>query len=78
VAVYFGLAAAGVALQALAGRTYADFPLPLVATVLLVMNLWPVTGALITSRHPRHPVGWLLCAGVSFAVVDQFAVGYAL
>jgi hypothetical protein len=77
VAAYFGLAAAGVALQALAGRTYANFPLSLVATVLLVMSLWPITGALIISRHPRHPVGWLLCAGIAFTGLDLFAVGYA-
>ncbi len=77
VAAYFGLAAAGVALQALAGRTYAGFPLPLTATVLLLMGMWPVTGALIISRHPRHPVGWLLCAGLALTGLDQFAVGYA-
>jgi signal transduction histidine kinase len=28
-----------------------------------------VVGALIVSRHPRHPVGWLFCVGNAFAEV---------
>jgi signal transduction histidine kinase len=36
-------------------------------------------GALIASKHPRNPIGWLLCAvGLVNALASDFAQGYGL
>ena len=44
--------------------------------ILGAAGLWPVTGALVVSRHPRHPVGWLMCLGVIVGPIDMFTAGY--
>jgi signal transduction histidine kinase len=37
------------------------------------------TGALVLSRYPRHPIGWLLCAnGVASALTGELAQGWGL
>ena len=35
-------------------------------------------GALIVSRYPRHPIGWLLSAGGSVAAVSLTSEAYSL
>ena len=51
-----------------------------------VLDLWVVialaasglVGALIVSRHPRHPIGWMFClTGLSFGTA-AFAQSYAI
>jgi signal transduction histidine kinase len=77
VALYIILAAAGLILQGLAGTAYAQTVLPVLIVLVSLVGVWIVTGALIISRHPQHPVGWLLCAGLTFAAIDMFTAGYA-
>jgi two-component system, NarL family, sensor kinase len=77
VIIYFVLAAAGLALQGLTHTPYAQTILPVLIILVVLVGMWIITGALIISRHPQHPVGWLLCAGMLFAAIDMFAAGYA-
>jgi hypothetical protein len=37
---------------------------------------FPFVGALIASRHPRNPIGWLFCAGGLLMEFGQLAWGY--
>jgi signal transduction histidine kinase len=77
VVAYVILAAIGLILQ---GRTRAPFGsigLPIAVILVSLVGLWIITGALIISRHPRHPVGWLLCAGLFSPALDMFSAGYA-
>jgi MFS family permease len=39
---------------------------------------YSVIGAIIASRLPKHPIGWLCCAIGFIAAVDHFAGGYSL
>jgi len=51
-----------------------------------VLDLWVVialaasgvVGALIVSRHPRHPIGWMFCAAPLFFGASFFAHQYAI
>lgn len=36
-----------------------------------------VVGALVASRHPRNPIGWIFCATGFFSAVNMLSVGYA-
>ncbi|WP_061297430.1 sensor histidine kinase [Herbidospora cretacea] len=38
---------------------------------------YPVTGALIVTARPRHPVGWLFCLGGAGLALQALAGGYA-
>ncbi len=75
VAVFIVLAATGLTLQALAGTSYSNIGLPVLTAAVALAGMWPVTGALIVSRHPRHPVGWLLSLSLMVASFDMFAYG---
>jgi len=75
--VYIILAAAGLTLQGLAHAPFAWTALPVLVILISLVGVWIVIGALIVSRHPRHPVGWLLCAGFLVAAIDMFSAGYA-
>lgn len=77
VGVFVLLATAGLALQFLTGTSYARIGFPILVPMVIAVGLWPVTGALIVSRDPRHPVGWLLNAGLAAAAIDMFALGYS-
>ncbi|MDX1435228.1 MAG: GAF domain-containing sensor histidine kinase [Anaerolineales bacterium] len=77
VVIYFILAGAGLTLQGLAETAYAQTELPVLIVLISIVGVWIVTGALIISRHPQHPVGWLLCAGLITASIDMIAAGYA-
>jgi len=77
VVIYFVLAAVGLTLQGLARAPYAPTSLPVLIILVLLVGVWIVIGALIISHHPRHPIGWLLCAGLIFSAVDMFSAGYA-
>src|SRR5438045_8735504 len=46
--------------------------------VVIALTASAVVGALIVSRHPRHPIGWMFCAaplffGASF-IPSQYAI----
>ena len=53
---------------------------------LEVLDLWVATalaassvvGALVVSRHPRHPIGWMFCAAPLFFGGSFFAHQYAI
>lgn len=77
VVLYIILAAAGLTLQGLARTPYAQTALPVLIVLMSLVGVWIVTGARIVSRHPHHPVGWLLCAGLLTGAIDMLAAGYA-
>ncbi len=79
VGIYFLLAGAGILLLLLADPPAVLYGIPMIVWVLLlvVVGVWPVIGALIINRHPRHPVGWLLFATFPVIAVVLFAIGYA-
>ena len=77
VVLYFILAPLGLALQAISNSPFAHTVIPVLIFLVGLLGVWIVTGALIISRHPRHPVGWLLCAGLFSPAIDMFAAGYA-
>src|ERR687895_1642920 len=39
---------------------------------------YSLIGAIIASRLPNHPIGWICCAIGLIAAVDHFAGGYTL
>ncbi len=77
VVVYIILATVGLTLQALTNTPYVNIGIPGQIVMIILVGVWPVTGALIVSRHPRHPVGWILCVGLTAGSIDMFAAGYA-
>jgi signal transduction histidine kinase len=77
VAAFILLAGAGLILQGLTRAPFGAAWLPVAVILVTLVALWIVTGTLIISRHPRHPVGWLLCAGLFWPALDMFAAGYA-
>jgi len=78
VVAYVVLATVGLVLQSLSNADdFAFTELSILVFLVILVGVWIVTGALIVSRHPKHPVGWLLCAGLFTPALDMFAAGYA-
>jgi signal transduction histidine kinase len=77
VCLHFILSAAGLGLQARAGATYIGQPFAQLVLTSLLAAIWPITGALIVARYPRHPIGWLLCVGLLPGAIELLAAGYA-
>jgi len=77
VGTYIILAGAGLLLQSLANTSFSQTELPVLIFLVGLVGIWIATGALIISRHPQHPIGWLLCAGLFFSALDMFSAGYA-
>ena len=77
VGIYVILAGAGLTLQGLVHTSFTQTGLPVLIILVSLVGVWMVTGTLIISRHPQHPVGWLLCAGLFFSALDMFSAGYA-
>jgi len=48
-----------------------------VFTPLLTIT-YCVVGALVASRHPRNPIGWMFCATGFFSAINMLSSGYAL
>ena len=53
------------------------YSLVLYALFAVFSVLLPAVGALVVSRHPRNPIGWLFCATGLVAVVGIFADEYS-
>jgi two-component system NarL family sensor kinase len=77
VVFYVILVTVGLALQAITDTPFVQTGLPVLIFLVILVGMWMVTGALIISRHPQHPIGWLLCAGLFSSAIDMFAAGYA-
>lgn len=78
VGTYVVLATVGLTLQARSNADHFAFTgLSILIFLVVLVGVWIITGALIVSHHPRHPVGWLLCAGLFTPAIDMFAAGYA-
>ncbi len=45
---------------------------------VVVATAFPVVGAVILARHPRHLIGWIMCATGGTVIVDAIARGYAV
>jgi two-component system, NarL family, sensor kinase len=74
--VLVGLAATLVALAL--GFIPANGPLPGEAGSLVSLALgFPIVGALIARRHPRHPIAWVFLVAGMGAALALFAYGYA-
>jgi purine-cytosine permease-like protein len=43
----------------------------------VLMLVYPTVGALIASRRPRNPIGWLFCLVGLVVIVLSFATAYA-
>ena len=74
VGVYFLFGTVGIGLQILAGRIYV---VGLSAEIIssLVIWIWGVIGAMIITRHPRLPIGWILSLIPLVQVLDLLFFG---
>ncbi|HEX6306232.1 MAG TPA: hypothetical protein VFZ76_18680 [Anaerolineales bacterium] len=70
---YVILATVGLTLQAMTDTPYINTELPVLIILVILVGVWIVTGTLIISRHPHHPVGWLLCVGLFSPAIDMRA-----
>jgi hypothetical protein len=76
-ALYAALAGAGLAIQIVEGAPAYGLPMPVHLLEAMLLSTWALVGALLVSRHPRHPVGWVwILLAISYAL-DHFAWGYA-
>jgi len=78
VSIFFIFTSIGLVFQYVTGKYYTNMGFPLLVSMTLFAWMWVVTGAMIISRHPQHPVGWLMCLGVSAAALDMLAYGYVV
>jgi len=76
VVVYIVLATAGLSLQFITNKSYTNLGIPVLMIMIILVGIWPIIGAMIVTRHPSHPVGWLLCFGLLAGPIDMFAYGY--
>lgn len=44
----------------------------------LLTTTYCVVGALVASRHPRNPIGWMFCATGFLSAINMLSSGYAL
>ncbi len=77
--LYVVLTVSGQALQVLAGRPWEPaLGFSGVAFLSLAVVIWSVIGAVIVSRQPGNPIGWILCLVPLTGGIDDFAFGYAV
>lgn len=75
--LYAVLIGVGLTLQVVEGAPFAGIPMPVQLYEAVVLSAWALVGALLVSRRPRHPVGWIwFLLAISYGL-DQFAWGYA-
>jgi hypothetical protein len=71
------LLTAGMGLQVLEGLPAHNTPWLATFMEAVYISVFAIVGALIVSRHPRHPIGWIwICLSI-VAALDHFAWGYA-
>src|SRR3712207_4109674 len=77
-ALCVGLFALSLVLLLLTPPVRNKWPPEALIVLLRVMALtFPTVGALIASRRPKNPIGWILCATGLFTGVRSFAEAYA-
>lgn len=60
------------------GRSLYDLLIEeIVLTIAILAVTYSVTGALIVSRRPRHPIGWIFCAAAICQALIIFGEEYA-
>jgi hypothetical protein len=74
--VYILMVSAGLALQVSAGATWESFPVGVLIFSSVSGLLNTIIGAVIVWGHPRHPIGWIMCATQIFWGIDQLVFGY--
>jgi hypothetical protein len=77
VGVFVILATAGLTLQVVTGSTMFGVPWLIIFVEPPLLFVFVAVGALIVSRHPRQPIGWIWILLANFAILDYFAWGYA-
>lgn len=77
VGLYFAMVTAGIFLQAQTGETFLGLGFPIIVTMTIFIISWPILGAVIVSRYPRQPIGWILCLTLLVWAKDNFTFGYA-
>ncbi len=78
VLLYAVLETVGLTLQVVADRPSEPVPggFPALAIAAVAIGIWGVIGAVIVSRYPRHPIGWIMCATAIVDGMGNFAFGY--
>ncbi|MGD8750136.1 MAG: hypothetical protein PVG14_01870 [Anaerolineales bacterium] len=77
VGLYAILEGSGLALQVVTKSSTFGVALPIQFLEAVVLSIWAVVGALIISRNPQHPIGWIWCILPIMAALDIFSWGYA-
>jgi signal transduction histidine kinase len=75
VVVAFALGIAGAVLLLASDASAAGHGTLLDLLWLPTFVAWATVGALVASKQPRNPIGWILCVLALFAGVDAFAEG---
>jgi hypothetical protein len=47
------------------------------ASFVMLSLAYPTVGAVVASRRPKNPIGWILCAVGLVLALQTFAAGYA-
>lgn len=77
VGLFVVLGTAGLALQAVTGSPMFGAPWIVIFIEPPLLFIFVTVGALIVSRHPRQPIGWMWILLANIAILDDFAWGYA-
>jgi hypothetical protein len=77
VGLYLLLMSVGFALQTVAGSYFNGNGQPEAVAEFALMLVWSMFGALLVSRQPRHPVGWVWLVIPLIVALDNLSWGYA-
>jgi hypothetical protein len=77
VGIFFFLEGVGLSLHAVSGSYFAGVDLSVHILESIALTVWVIVGALLVSRKPKHPIGWILCLVPIIAALDLFTYGYA-
>ena len=77
VGIYFFLESVGLMLQVFVDSYFAGVELSGHILESVALTVWVIVGALLVSRKPKHPIGWILCIIPIVVALDHFAYGYA-
>jgi hypothetical protein len=72
----WGLFGLWVALALLAGYYSTQSGEPFEGLFMLGLTVFAVVGAVVASRQPRNPIGWILQAVVLFSAITSVLIGY--